>query len=109
MPGYLIANLEIRDPALYGRYREQVGPLVAAFGGRFLVRGGAIEVREGDPGFKRLVVLEFPSLAEARRFYDSDEYRPVMQLRLDSCVSDVVLVEGHAAGSATVQTARPSS
>ncbi len=58
MPGYLIANIEVHDAALYARYREQVAPLVAAFGGRFLVRGGAVQVLEGDPGFKRLVVLD---------------------------------------------------
>ena len=104
MPGYLIANIEVRDAALYGRYREEVAPLVAAFGGRFLVRGGELEILEGELPLKRLVVLEFPSLAEARRFYNSDEYRPVMQLRLDSCVSHVVLVEGYAAEPARAPT-----
>ena len=107
MPGYLIANVEIRDPVLYARYREAVGPLVTAFRGRFLVRGGEIEVREGNPGFNRLVVVEFPSLADARGFYESDEYRPVMQLRLDSCVSHVVLVEGLAADAPVAQSMRP--
>lgn len=95
MPGYLIANLEIRDPALFQKYREQVAPLIKGFGGRYLVRGGELRILEGALPVKRLIVLEFPSLAEVERFYDSEEYRPVMQLRLDSCVSDVVMVEGY--------------
>jgi uncharacterized protein (DUF1330 family) len=95
MAGYLIANLEIHDPATFARYREQVSPLIAQFGGRYIVRGGDLQVLEGQLPFQRLVVLEFPSLAEARRFYDSPEYQPVMQLRLDSCKSDVVLVDGY--------------
>jgi uncharacterized protein (DUF1330 family) len=95
MPGYLIANLDIRDTALFQKYRDQVAPLIKRFGGRYLVRGGELRSVEGALPVKRLIVLEFPSLAEAQRFYDSDEYRPILQLRLDSCVSDVVLVEGY--------------
>ena len=95
MPGYLVANLDVRDPALYARYRDAVEPIVAQFGGRYLVRGGHVDAREGGLSLKRLVILEFASLDQARRFYESEEYRPAKQLRLDSCVSDVVLVEGY--------------
>jgi uncharacterized protein (DUF1330 family) len=96
MPGYLIANIEVHDPEIFAKYRDQVAPLIAKFGGRYLVRGGELRQVEGDTPFKRVVVLEFPSLAEARRFYDSPEYVPVLKLRTDSCTSDVALVEGYA-------------
>ncbi|MBX6426525.1 MAG: DUF1330 domain-containing protein [Variibacter sp.] len=96
MAGYLIANIEVHDPATFAKYRAQVAPLVARFGGRYLVRGGDLEHVEGRLPVRRLVVLEFPSLTEARRFYESAEYAPVMQLRLASAKSDVALVEGYA-------------
>lgn len=95
MPAYMIVNIEVRDAETYAKYRELAGPLVAKFGGRYLVRGGEIRKMEGDLGFKRLVVLEFPSVADAERFYYSPEYAPVLKLRLDSTKSDAVLVEGY--------------
>jgi uncharacterized protein (DUF1330 family) len=96
MAGYLIANIEVTDPAGFAKYREQVEPLIAKFGGRYLVRGSELDHREGRLPVHRLVVLEFPSLAEARRFYESAEYAPVMKLRTDSSKSDLALVEGYA-------------
>jgi hypothetical protein len=59
MAGYLIANLDIHDPKAFADYRLQVSPLIARYGGRYLVRGGEVRTLEGDPGFKRLIVLEF--------------------------------------------------
>jgi uncharacterized protein (DUF1330 family) len=96
MAGYLIANLEVTDAEAFAKYREQVPPLIARFGGRYLVRGAEVDNREGQLALQRLVILEFPSLAEARRFYESDEYAPLLKLRADSTRSDVVLVEGYA-------------
>ena len=95
MAGYLIANIEVQDAGTFAQYRDQVAPLIARFGGRYLVRGGELDHREGRLPFQRLVVLEFPSLAEAKRFYESPEYAPVLKLRVDSCKSDVALVEGY--------------
>ncbi|MGH7075516.1 MAG: DUF1330 domain-containing protein [Stellaceae bacterium] len=96
MSGYLIANVEIHDPAVYDQYRQKVGPIIAQYGGRFIVRGAAAETREGSLSLKRVVVLEFPNLDAARRFYDNAEYAPVKALRLASARSDVMLVEGYA-------------
>jgi uncharacterized protein (DUF1330 family) len=95
MAGYLIANLHIRDAEAFEEYRKQVVPLIARHGGRYLVRGGELRTLEGDPRFERLVVLEFPTLADAQRFYDSPEYRPVRELRFSSATSEVVLVDGY--------------
>lgn len=96
MSGYLIANIDVHDPAVYEQYRQKVPPIIAQYGGRYIVRGGATQVVEGALSLKRFVVLEFPSLDAARRFYDSKEYEPVKALRLASTKSDVVLVEGYA-------------
>jgi uncharacterized protein (DUF1330 family) len=95
MRGYLIANITVTDPEAFERYRAAVPPVIAAFGGRYLVRGGALERLENAEGFNRVVVLEFPSLDAARRFYRSAEYADLLKLRADSTVSQAILVEGH--------------
>ncbi len=95
MPAYLIANIEVTDPAGFERYRTAVPAVIAAHGGRYLVRGGAHETVEGSLGLKRLVILEFPSMAALRGFYDGADYRPLLELRLASTRSDVALVEGY--------------
>jgi uncharacterized protein (DUF1330 family) len=95
MTAYLIANLDIHDPDTFARYREQVTPLIAKFGGRYLIRGGDVQTKEGDLGLKRLVVLEFPDMKAAEAFYGSPEYQPIMQLRLRSATSALVLVSGY--------------
>ena len=77
-------------------FPERFLELVARHGGRYLVRGGAMQPVEGALGLKRLVILEFPSMEALRGFYDSAEYAPLLQLRLDSTQSDVVFVEGYA-------------
>jgi uncharacterized protein (DUF1330 family) len=95
VPGYLIANLEVTDPAGFEQYRQKVTPLIEKFGGRYLVRGGELDKKEGSLALKRLVVLEFPSLDAARRFYDSPEYAPLIKIRQASTKSDLVLVDGY--------------
>ena len=94
MSAYIIVDIEVTDPGPYEDYRNQVPPLVAKYGGKYLVRGGSFEILEGDWSPKRLVVLEFPSIETAKEFYDSDEYRPVKAIRLKSTNSNMVLVEG---------------
>ena len=96
MPAYLVARIEVRDAAGFDAYREAVTPVIAQHGGRYLVRGGAMDVLEGKPPPGRLVVVEFPTMDAARAFYGSADYAPVLNLRLDSTDSEVVLVEGAA-------------
>jgi uncharacterized protein (DUF1330 family) len=93
MAGYLIANIEVTDPAKFEEYRQKVVPVIEKFGGRYLVRGGHTRRLEGN--LNRVVVLEFPSLDAAERFYGSPEYQPILKLRLASARSDLVLVEGY--------------
>jgi uncharacterized protein (DUF1330 family) len=94
MAAYVIADLEVTDPVRYAEYRQQVPATVAAYGGRFLVRGGEHEVVEGDWSPRRLVVLEFPSLAQARRWYESEEYRGPKAIRLAAASTNAIIVEG---------------
>jgi uncharacterized protein (DUF1330 family) len=94
MAAYVIADLEVTDPVRYAEYRQQVPATVAAYGGRFLVRGGEHEVVEGDWRPRRLVVVEFPSLAQARRWYESEEYRGPKAIRLAAASTNAIFVEG---------------
>ena len=95
MTVYLIANITVTDPERYQHYRAQVPAVVAQYGGRFLVRAGAVHPVEGEFGLDRFVVIEFPSLEAARQFYDSPEYAPLLKLRMDTTRSQVAFVEGY--------------
>jgi uncharacterized protein (DUF1330 family) len=94
MPAYFIVDLEVTDPAGFEEYRKQVPDTIARYGGRYVVRGGKTEVLEGTWSPKRVVVLEFPSLEQAKRWYDSDEYRAPKALRMKTARSNVILAEG---------------
>jgi len=96
MPAYLIAHLDVTDPSAFESYRSAVPAVIAKFGGRYLVRGGAVEVLEGEWPVPRLVILAFDSLDQARRFYKSPEYQEILPLRLAAAKGNVVLVEGMA-------------
>lgn len=95
MPAYLIANIDVTDPALFEQYRAQVPAVIAQYGGRYAVRGGAIEPVEGTSPFKRLVVLEFSDMTALKAFYHSAEYAPLIALRQRASTGEVVLVEGY--------------
>lgn len=94
MPAYVIVDVEVTDANTYARYRELAGPTVAAFGGRYLVRGGRVEPLEGTWVPSRFVVLEFPSPDTARAWWASDEYAPAKALRHAGARSQMILVEG---------------
>ncbi len=94
MPAYVIADVTVTDLPAMEEYRKQVPATLAKYGGRFLVRGGAHQAVEGDWKPTRLVVIEFPSLADARRWYDSEEYRAPKALRMRAGRTSVVIVDG---------------
>lgn len=94
MSAYLIANIDVTDLAGFEEYRAGVPAVIAQYGGRYLVRGGAISAVEGVSPFKRLVVLEFPTMDTLKAFYHSPEYAPLLQLRMAASTGEVVLVEG---------------
>jgi uncharacterized protein (DUF1330 family) len=97
MAAYLIANITVTDPAGFEAYRLAVPAVIARFGGRYLVRGGAVAVKEGEPGLNRVVILEFPDMAAAQAFYHSEDYAPLIAMRLASTTGSLALVEGMAA------------
>ena len=94
MAAYVIGEIEVTDPAAYEDYRKQVLAVVTKYGGRFLVRGGKVEPLEGGWSPKRVVALEFPSMEQARNFYRSPEYAPLIALRQRASTGRLVLVEG---------------
>ena len=94
MPAYLLVDIRVTDPVKYDEYRKLVSPTLAAYDGRYLVRGGAVKVLEGDVSPNRTVVVEFPSAARALEWWNSDVYRPIRQIRYDSADSKMLLVEG---------------
>jgi len=94
MAAYLVAELEITDAATFDEYRKGVPATMAAYGGRYLARGGALESLEGGWNPKRMVILEFPSLAQAKAWYASPEYRDLLEMRKRSARSKVVMIEG---------------
>ena len=94
MPVYFIVDLEVTDPAGFEEYRQLVPATIQQYGGRYVVRGGAVETLEGDWQPKRVVVLEFPSLEQAKRWYNSEAYRDPKALRFKTAKCQLILVEG---------------
>jgi len=94
MAAYLLAKIEeVSDAAGFGQYREQVAPLVAQYGGRYLAVGAA-EEKEGHWGAGTDVLIEFPSLERARAWYDCAEYRPLKELRQRSARVNLAFLDG---------------
>jgi len=94
MAAYFIVDVDVKNPQAYEGYKQAAAASIAQYGGRFLVRGGKHQVLEGAWHPTRLVVLEFPSMDAAKRWYDSAEYGAVKSIRLEHAVSDMVLVDG---------------
>jgi uncharacterized protein (DUF1330 family) len=94
MPAYVIVDVTVTDQTAMEEYRKQVPGTLAKYGGRFIVRGGAHQTMEGDWKPNRLVVLEFPSMEQAKRWYDSEEYREPKAMRLRAGTANLVMVEG---------------
>jgi len=94
MAAYFIVDVEITDAAGFEEYRKLVPGTVEKYGGRFLVRGGQVEKLEGEWQPTRVVVLEFPSLEQAKRWYNSSEYREPKALRFRTANTNLILVEG---------------
>jgi uncharacterized protein (DUF1330 family) len=94
MAAYVIVDLTVTDVPTMEEYRKQVPATLAKYGGRFLVRGGAHQTVEGDWKPNRVVVLEFPSMEQAKRWYDSEEYREPKAMRRRAGRANLIMVEG---------------
>ena len=94
MPAYMIVQLKVTDADRFAAYRAAVPGVVEAFGGRYLVRGGEVEVLEGSYDGRRLVLFEFPSVEAIKRFWHSPEYAKVRPLRDNAAEVDAWVVPG---------------
>jgi uncharacterized protein (DUF1330 family) len=94
MSAYVIAEIEVTDPAAYEDYRRQVPAVVEKYQGKFIVRGGRIESMEGGWSPKRMVVVEFPSMDQALKWYRSADYAPLIALRQKASKGKLIIVEG---------------
>ena len=94
MAGYVIVHSEVTDEALFAEFRGRVGATVEAHGGRYLVRGGATEVIEGEWMPDRIVVVEFDNVERARAWLNSPEYTEIKEIRTKSANASVIIVEG---------------
>lgn len=95
MPAYVVVQIDVEDPVRYAEYKRMAPPSIAAYGGRYVVRGGACEILEGSWLPPRLVVLEFASAERARAWWASPEYAPAKALRQASAQTEMLLIEGH--------------
>jgi uncharacterized protein (DUF1330 family) len=97
MAAYVIVDIDVQDPATYERYKQMAPPAIAAYGGRYLARGGSCQTLEGTWAPRRLVILEFPSVERAKQWWASDEYGPAKAVRQASSRAEMVVLEGFTA------------
>jgi uncharacterized protein (DUF1330 family) len=96
MPGYVVAEVEVTDPATFKQYSDKAPGTIAQYGGHYVIRGGKNTSLEGDAP-KRFVVIQFESVEKAKAWEDSPEYSAIKPIRHKSAKSRVFIIEGAAA------------
>jgi uncharacterized protein (DUF1330 family) len=94
MPAYLIAEHRIDDAERFEAYRRAVAPMIARHGGRYVTRPGSHEVLDGHWHPTRVVIVEFPDMATLKGWYDSPEYRPLIELRRGAGEDVLIALDG---------------
>lgn len=94
MSAYIVADIDITDPQAYEQYKPLASAAIEKYGAKPLVRGGDVETAEGDWKPKRFVILEFPSMEQLRKFYDSPEYVKARAIRQQASKSNLIFVKG---------------
>jgi len=94
MPAYVIVEIDILDPVGYEEYKKQAAATVLKYGGKYVVRGGKTEVLEGDWQPKRIVMLEFASIDQAKKWLNCEEYREPRKLRHKTAKTNMIAIEG---------------
>ena len=94
MAAYIIAYLKVTDPEAFNPYRKEAGPTFAPYGGKPLVVDGPFEVLEGMVNPKSIVVVEFDSMEQAKKWYNSPEYARTIPMRQRAAESSLILIEG---------------
>ncbi len=95
MAAYVVVEVDVKDPERYADYRTMVPASLAAYGGKYLIRGGQVENLEGDWEPQRFVMIQFESVAQAKRWWDSEEYRQARNLRQATSDTRMIVVEGY--------------
>ena len=94
MVAYIVTQIEITAPETYETYRAQVPPILEKYGGEFIVRGGDMEVLEGDWPWPRMVILKFPDREAAKAWHASAEYQGPQALRQAASKANMIVVDG---------------
>ena len=94
MSAYVVVQVDVKDPARYQDYKNMVPASLEKFGGRFIVRGGATLTMEGDWAPRRFVIVEFPSVEQAKAWWASPEYAEAKALRQATAESQLIIAEG---------------
>jgi len=94
MPAYVISEVQVVDESAFSDYRMLAAASIATYGGRYLARGAKAQVVEGKPTERQIVIVEFPSLAQARAWYASGAYAQALQFREKALVRRLTFVEG---------------
>jgi uncharacterized protein (DUF1330 family) len=94
MPAYVFANIRVKDPITYERYKQMVPETIERYGGRYLARGGRVEVLEGEIEPGRTIILEFPTFEDAQAWYGSPEYCEAKDTRKSCAQGELVIVDG---------------
>tara|TARA_B100000214_G_C23927184_1_gene608932 strand:+ start:197 stop:484 length:288 start_codon:yes stop_codon:yes gene_type:complete len=94
MSGFAIFNIDIKRPKEYKEYVEKVKPIAERYGGEYIIRGGESTIVEGSWAYPRTVVIKFPSYEKALEWYNSEEYKPIKQIRLDNSVANGIIIKG---------------
>ena len=92
--GYVIAQLNVTNPEDYKEYVTKVTPIVEKFGGEYLVRKGEHQCVEGENKYPRIVIIKFPSYDKALEWYNSEEYKPIRQIRLNNSEGSNIIIKG---------------
>ena len=94
MTAYVLVEIDVHDPVGYEEYKKLAPPIIEAYGGKYLARGGRTETLEGDWSPSRLVILQFESVEQAKKWVNSDEYSEARKMRHATAKSNMVVIEG---------------
>jgi uncharacterized protein (DUF1330 family) len=94
MTAYVVVDINVTDPVRYEDYKRLAAPTVELYGGKYIARGGRTETLEGDWAPTRLVILQFDNIEQAKKWVNSEEYSEARQLRHETAISQMVVIEG---------------
>jgi uncharacterized protein (DUF1330 family) len=104
MPAFVVVQIDIENPVTYERYKSMAPPSIAAYGGRYALRGGSVTTLEGSWHPNRIVILEFPDAKSASDWWNSPEYADAKKLRQSCAQTEMILVDGPSVDPAAAGT-----